>query len=209
MKIQDALARHSYPGANVLASGQGGAPPTAGVGTADISVRYAHHEHMCRYEVLRAVIIDDVLTQWYELVVLRRTRFGRLVLEGCQLFPPNALPGDLQPFSIRCEPSGGNGTVFAVVIDEPPRNFRLVSLESANLAPGHYKLSAELLGPALSTFMASLRSYVPESRSWRDLVAAIPARIEMYRPAHPDPRSRGQRHRRPGSGTHIWGRTTH
>ena len=134
--------------------------------------------------MLRAVIINDVLTQWYELVVLRRTQFGRLVLEGCQLFPPNAQPGDLQPFSIRCEPSGGNGTVFAVVTYEPPRNFQLVSLESANLAPGHYKLSAELLGSGLIRFHGLPSELRAESRSWRDLVATIPARIEMYRPTH-------------------------
>ena len=130
------------------------------------------------------MIIDDVLTQWYELVVLRRTRSGRLVLEGCRLFPPSAQPGDRQPFTIRCEPSDGNGTVFAVVTCDPPRNFRLVSIESVSLTPGCYDLTAELTQPGLIRFHGLPSEPRVDHRSWQDLIAAIPSRIDLYRPAH-------------------------
>jgi hypothetical protein len=130
------------------------------------------------------VIADDVLTQWYELVVLRRTRSGRLVLEGCQLFPPNAQRGDRQSFTVRCESSGGSGTVFAIVTYEPPRNFRLVSVESASLAPGRYELAAELMRPDVIRFHGLPSELRADHRSWQDLVGAIPARIDMYQPAH-------------------------
>jgi hypothetical protein len=131
-----------------------------------------------------AATADDVLTQWYELVVLRRTRSGRLVLEGCQLFPPSAQRGDLQRLTIRCEPSDGNGTVFAVVTCEPPRSFRLLSIESASLAPGSYELTAELMRPGLIQFHGLPSELRADHRSWQELVASIPARIDMYQPAH-------------------------
>jgi len=130
------------------------------------------------------MIADEVLTQWYELVVLRRTRSGRLVLEGCQLFPPSAQRGDSRRLAIRCEPSDGNGTVFAVVTCDPPRNFRLFSVESAALAPGRYELTAELMRPGLIRFHGLPSELHADHRSWQELVASIPARIDTYRPAH-------------------------
>jgi hypothetical protein len=130
------------------------------------------------------MIVDDVLTQWYELVVLRRTRSGRLVLEGCQLFPPSAQRGDRQPFTIRCEPGGEDGTVFAVVTCEPPRDFSLVSVESASLAPGSYDLTAELMRPGLVRFHGLPSELRADHRSWAELMASIPARIDLYQPAH-------------------------
>lgn len=130
------------------------------------------------------MIIDDVLTQWYELVVLRRTQSGRLVLEGCPLFPPSAQPGDLQSFAIRCEPSDENGTVFAVVTCDPPRNFRLMSIESASVIPGKYDLTAELKQPGLVRFHGLPSALRADHRSWQDLITAIPSRIDLLRPTH-------------------------
>jgi hypothetical protein len=130
------------------------------------------------------MIVDDVLTQWYELVVLRRTRSGRLVLEGCPLFPPSAQPGDRQSFTIRCEPSDGSGTVFAVVTYDPPRSFRLLSIESASLIPGRYDLTAELVRPGLVHFHGLPAALRADHRSWQDLVTAVPSRIDLLRPTH-------------------------
>src|SRR5208282_5931336 len=88
--------------------------------------------------LLRGIIANAPLTQWHELVVLRRTRSGRLVFDSCQLFPPGAERGSQQTLQIWCEPSGEHGTVFAVVAAEA-RSFRLISLESASLGPGAYE----------------------------------------------------------------------
>lgn len=129
-------------------------------------------------------IADDTLTHAYELVVLRRTRSGHLMLGGYQLFPHSARRGDCKTFTIRCGPSYENGTVFAVVAVEGVRGFRLVSVESANIFPGTYEVTAELLRPGLVRFHglpAELRS---EHRSWANLVGAIPAKIDLPERAH-------------------------
>lgn len=135
-------------------------------------------------EVLRAVIADDTLTQWYELVVLRRTRSGRLVLRGCQLFPPSAQRGDRRTVRIRCEPSDAGGTVFAVIAAEPVRHFRLVSVESASVPPGSYDLTAELIRPGLVRFRGLPTELSADQRTWSELVSAIPARFDLPQPAH-------------------------
>ena len=137
-------------------------------------------------EVLRQVLANDPLTQWYELVVLRRTQSGRLLLAGHQLFPPSAQRGDQMSFTIRCGPSDGNGTVFAVVTAEPLRRFQLVSVESVKLPPGSYHITAKLRRPGLVRFeglpaSATLRE---DHRSWPNLVTSVPERLRRPRPAH-------------------------
>lgn len=133
---------------------------------------------------LGRVIANDTLTHAYELVVLRRTRTGRLMLGGHQLFPHSARRGDYKTFTIRCGPSDENGIVFAVVAVEGVRDFQLVSVESANIFPGRYEVTAELLRPGLVRFHglpAELRS---ERRGWAELVGAIPAKIDLLEHTH-------------------------
>jgi hypothetical protein len=135
-------------------------------------------------DVLRHVLAHDPLTRPYELVVLRHTRSGRLALEGCQLFPHGAGRGYRETLTIRCEATGGDGTVFAVFATEKARRFQLVSTESIDLAAGSYTITAELRGPGLVRFDGLPGPLREDSRSWAELVAAVPARLEVPRPAH-------------------------
>lgn len=127
---------------------------------------------------------NDMLTHAYELVVVRRTRSGRLRLGGHQLFPHSARRGDYKTFMIRCGPSDENGTAFAVVAVEGVRDFQLVSVESANIFPGTYEVTAELLRPGLVQFHGLPADFRSEHRSWAELVGAIPAKIDLPEPAH-------------------------
>jgi hypothetical protein len=129
-------------------------------------------------------IADGTLTQAYELVVLRRTRSGRLRLGGHQLFPHSARRGDYTTFTIRCERSDGNGTVFAVVAVEGVRDFQLVSIESGDIFPGAYELTAELLHPGIVRFHGLPVQLRADHRSWAELVGAIPAKVDLPEPAH-------------------------
>jgi hypothetical protein len=135
-------------------------------------------------ELLLEVIAAEPLTQWYELVTLRRTQTGRLVLTGTQLFPPGARRGERQSLTVRCEPSGENGTVFAVVATESVDQVRLVSLESVNLAPGVYNLTAVLRGPGVVHFEGLPTKLREEHRSWPEIVMSVPARLDFSQPAH-------------------------
>jgi hypothetical protein len=134
-------------------------------------------------EVLRDVIDNEPLTEWHELVVLRRTRSGRLVFQSCPLFPPGAQRGYRQDLTVRCEPSDEHGTVFAVVAAERA-GFRLVSVSSASLDPGVYDLTAELLRPGEFGFGGLPGRLRPDHRSWAELVAAVPPSLDRREPAH-------------------------
>jgi hypothetical protein len=135
-------------------------------------------------DLLRSVFADDPLTQPYELVTLRQTRSGYLELTGCQLFPSGAQRGDRRPLTVRCEPSDEYGTVFAVVSAAPMRQFRLVSVESANLDPGTYRLTAELRRPGAVRFHGLPAKLRKDDRRWSDLVAAVPVRLQTARRVH-------------------------
>jgi hypothetical protein len=134
--------------------------------------------------LLRRVLADIPLTQWYELVTLRQARSGRLSFTGCPLFPPGARRGDCQPLVIRCEAADANGVVFAVVATESTDRFRLVSVASVNLPPGRYDLSAELRRPGLVHFRGLPGMLRPDHRRWSDLVATVPDRIDFTLPTH-------------------------
>ena len=102
-----------------------------------------------------AASVDDLLEEatarvplpssvWYELVLLRRTRSGRLEFTAQQLFLPEARRGETRTFTVRCEPSDENGTVFAVAARNAELDFRLLSMKSACLQPGTYTVTATL-----------------------------------------------------------------
>lgn len=134
--------------------------------------------------MLRHVLIHDPLVQWYELVTLQRTPSGPPILKGHLLFPPGAKRGDKETFRIRCEPADENGTVFAVVATEQVRRFRLVSLSSANVPPGVYRLTAELRRPGVVCFRDLPAGLQPEHRTWAELVTQVPAQLDVPQPAH-------------------------
>ena len=132
--------------------------------------------------VLRQVIEDAPLTQWYELVTLLRTSSGELDLAGHLLFTPGAQHGEIKELRIRCEPSDDNGTVFAVVAAQKVGRFQLVSVESAVLEPGSYRVTAELRRPGVVRFHGLPAELRADQRPWREIIATVPATLD--RPQH-------------------------
>lgn len=138
---------------------------------------------------IRAAIRDSPLVLGYELAVLKRVPDGRsgagnLYVAGQQLFPPGASRGQQTPIRVRIEPTGGDGTVFAVVTreprpDVPPNSRRLqpVQVQSAVVDPGSYELRAVLTRPGrvqLEGLPAPLEGC---ARPWDDLQRLVPQRL--------------------------------
>jgi hypothetical protein len=136
-------------------------------------------------ELLRDVISRTPLTRWYDLVVLARSRSGRLTLLTQRLFPPGAESGDREAFTIQCSRSDSRGTAFAVVSSKSKeRGFQLVSVQSAKIPPGTYKPVAELRRPGvvdIHNLPAQLRE---DNRSWVDLITSVPDRLQPVKSSH-------------------------
>jgi hypothetical protein len=160
-------ARRAY---ELLARDHGRAPASRYLGSFD--------------ELLHRVMAASPLTQWYELVVLRRTSSGRIMLTGAQLFPPGSRRGEKQSFTIRCEPGGENGTVFAVMATESVEEVHPVSVKSASLSPGVYDVTAVLCRPGLVRFDGLPARMREEHRSWTEIVATVPTSLSLSRSAH-------------------------
>ncbi|HMH92334.1 MAG TPA: hypothetical protein VK586_14765, partial [Streptosporangiaceae bacterium] len=135
-------------------------------------------------ELAEQAIAATPLTQGHELVVLRRTRSGRLLLGGYPLFPAGARRGDQCPLTIACEPADSRGTVLALVASAAPLGFRLLSVRSARIAPGTYRLTAELRGPGQVDFQGLPDILEAEQRSWPELIAMVPEELPRLVPAH-------------------------
>ena len=142
-----------------------------------------------------ATALDDLLAEatarvplppslWYELVLLRRRRSGRLEFTAQQLFLPEARRGDTRQFTVRCEPSDDNGTVFAVAARDAAFEFQLVSMASAKVPPHTYHLTATLLRPGVVRFDGLPVKLRSDPRAWRDVLAKVPERLDVYGPAH-------------------------
>jgi hypothetical protein len=121
---------------------------------------------------------------WYELVLLRQSRSGRLELTAQQLFLPEARRGDTRTFTVRCEASDEDGTAFAVVARDAAFSFELVSMASARIAPGIYTVTATLLRRGGVRFDGLPVTPTEDGRSWLDVVAAVPDRLDVIGPAH-------------------------
>ncbi|MFI6796656.1 hypothetical protein [Streptosporangium canum] len=125
--------------------------------------------------LIREVIADDPLTRSYELVVvLADSSTSRPRLTSRQLFPLGSRPGARTRITLRCEAAGAHGTAFAVVTWQGPKP-RLLSVQSAPVAPGRYEVTAELVRPGRVRF-AGLPALSPDPRDWDQLVAALPDR---------------------------------
>lgn len=145
---------------------------------------------------VREAIRDSPLMLGYELAVLRqvpagRPDAGRLILTGHQLFPPGVTAGHRAVVRVRCEPTDGDGTVFAVVTrdrrpDVPPnaQELKPVHIQSAVLPSDTYELTAVLTRPGrvlLQGLPATLSKF---SGSWDDLRFQVPARLAAPEPVH-------------------------
>lgn len=135
---------------------------------------------MDRYDEALADFKRVPSQQAYELVVLRRTRSGRLEFGTQQLFLPGARPGEIRGFTVRCLPGGETGTVFAVVARDATGHFQLISAASANILPGRYDLTATLLPPVpfdRIRFDGLPVQLLTDYRSWQEIVASVPDRL--------------------------------
>jgi len=124
------------------------------------------------------------LSQWYELVVLERSRSGRLRLAWQQLFEPGNLRGATRTLRVRCEPSGPAGTTFAVVARNGARPTGLVSMASAKVPASTYALTATLRRPGTVSFDGLPVSPSEDSRSWTEICDTVPKRLTVFEPVH-------------------------
>lgn len=172
----------------ILVCASPGSPPA---NEAMESVRSAHPEALTFAEanvrvaeLLRQVIADEPLWQSYDLVVLKRHPLTNGIQLACHpLFGIEARRGESAEVIVQCEPSDEHGTMFAVVTwqDRLPH---LLSVHAAKLAPGRYQVVAELERPGRVRF-PRLPGLIRCNRSWDELVASIPARLEgQADPAH-------------------------
>lgn len=134
--------------------------------------------------LLDQVLTNDGLTQFYELVVLSPSKSGRSELGTHKLFPPGSQRGATRTVHVRCEPTDENGTAFAVVAFAKDGGVRLVSIRSVRLPPGSYPVTVELRRPGRVSFNGLDGEFRPERRSWSDLVASLPDRIDLIPAVH-------------------------
>jgi hypothetical protein len=143
-----------------------------------------------------AAMGDSLLTLGYELAVLKRVPPGRsgagnLYLSGHQLFPPGMAQGHKVTVKVRCEPTDGDGTVFAVVTREPApdvpmisRNLQAVQVQSAVVAPGSYDLEAVLIRPGKVQFKGLPAALGRCDTPWDVLRYRVPAELAAPEPVH-------------------------
>jgi len=147
-------------------------------------------------EQVREAIRDSPLVLGYELAVLKqvppgRQDAGRLVLSGHQLFPPGVTQGHRAAVRVRCEPTDGDGTVFAVVTrdrrpDVPPsaQALRPVHIQTALVPADTYEVTAVLARPGrvlLQGLPAPLGKF---TGSWDSLKDQVPDRLGSAEPVH-------------------------
>jgi hypothetical protein len=148
--------------------------------------------------LLRHAIENSPLSVPYDLVVLRqeqggRDPAGRLRLHSVPLFPLRASSGYHAEVTVRCAPTDEYGTVLAVVtrIADPrgrasDRRFGLIEVRSGAMAPGVHTLTAWLARPGHTMFDVAGEplQLTRETRSWQQILAAIPDRPPSAQPIH-------------------------
>jgi hypothetical protein len=145
---------------------------------------------------VREAIRDSPLVLGYELAVLRqlpdgRPDAGRIVLAGHQLFPPGVSQGHRAVVPVRCEPTDGDGTIFAVVTrdrrpDVPPnaQALRPVHIQSAVVPSGRYEVTAVLARPGRVLFQGLPAPLGKYAGSWDSLRDQVPDRLASTEPVH-------------------------
>lgn len=138
-------------------------------------------------DVLRASIKDSPLISDYEFVLLKKTRSGRLDLEPVRLFTQGQRqPDRSRTIRVKCVRSDERGIAFAIVTKERARDFQLMSIQSADLGPGEFELTAELVRPGRVRFHglpASVKLH-NDHRTWGELLNSVPPRLQAPQPAH-------------------------
>jgi hypothetical protein len=138
-------------------------------------------------DVLRASIKESPLISDYELVLIKKSRSGRLDLEPVRLFTQGQRrPDRSRTIRVKCMRSDERGIAFAIVTKERARDFQLMSIQSADLGPGEYELTAELVRPGRVRFhglpgSVKLRT---DHRTWGELLTSVPPRLQAPQTAH-------------------------
>ena len=137
-------------------------------------------------DVLRAAIKNSGLTHFYELVLLRKTRSGKLFFHPVKLFAPGYRSGARKRIRVSIPRSDARGTVFVLVTTEGERSFDLMSIESVDLTPGEYDLTAELVRPGRVRFdgLPSSARLRHDHRSWSELRRDVPRKLAVPVPTH-------------------------
>jgi hypothetical protein len=130
------------------------------------------------------ILIDDPLTQFYELVVVSLSKSGRCELSAYQLFRPDSVRGDRVRVRVRCEPSGELGTAFAIASRGRSGSFHLVSITLIKIIPGIYDITAELRGAGRVRFTGLDGDVLSERRRWSELIGSLPARLKLVPRGH-------------------------
>jgi hypothetical protein len=162
---------------------------------ADRAFDVAREAYQQAWAFRSAASVDDLLEEatarvplassvWYELVLLRRTRSGRVEFTAQQLFLPGAQRDETRTFTVRCEPSDENGTVFAVAARNAELDFQLLSMKSSRIQPGTYTVTATLSRPGSVRFTGLPAPVRDDPRSWLDILAVVPERFDVAGPAH-------------------------
>jgi hypothetical protein len=145
---------------------------------------------------LLAAIRDSPLVLGYELAVLKRVPAGRsgaghIYLSGHHLFPPGVRRGDRVKVTVRCEPTDGDGTAFAVLTrDQRPdvapnsQELRPFQIQSAVLPPGRHELTAVLDRPGQVLLEGLPAALGPSARSWDELRSLVPDQLAAQDPVH-------------------------
>lgn len=134
--------------------------------------------------LIQRAIADGPLPRMHELVVVRHGPSGKLRLSLYGLFPAGARRDDRKLVRIRVEPSGDQGTVFAILATEAGRAPEIVTIRSVQLTPGPYRLTARLLGPGEIAFDGVVDLLEDETRGWSELVSAVPEILPRLEPVH-------------------------
>lgn len=153
-------------------------------------------------QMLREAIRVSPLVSAYELALLDESPgghsgAGRLELTGQPLFPIGASHGDRTQVRVHVEPTGRDGTSFAVVTRDrrphvPPKDqaFQPVQIQSAVVPPGTWELTAELARPGRVVFHGLPVELSKPSRSnelvnsWEGIKRRVPEQLPRTEPVH-------------------------
>ncbi len=148
---------------------------------------------------IREAIARSPIAAAYELVALHQTESGELRPDNVPLFPSGTGVGALVQVVITCPPSDDHGTVLALLSfpdpgPAPPETAVITRdlepqddpmlVTCAKVPPGRYILTAELLGPGAVRLTGLPAEPRPDPRPWREIMAAVPERVQPLQPAH-------------------------
>ena len=140
---------------------------------------------------IKTVIKASPLRTFYDLLVLRQEADEQLSLVRHPLFPPDASSGYAADLVIRCAPTDEDGTVFAVVTQQPgnggpsaPQRTHPIEIQSAVITPGTYNVRAVLVRPGHVDFQGLLVKLEQDRRKLQDIVRTVPRELRAAAGAH-------------------------